>query len=155
MKKCAVYFDLDGVLADWGAQYNKVAPISLEEMNNMSQEDRAEFKKKLYNYDFFAGMPQIERGIRKLMLMMAEMPEADFYILSATGYHNQEEVMRAKRDWCAKYLPVRIKEVLLVPKLKHKPAAMKEGYAHHILIDDRAPAIEYWEAAGGIGVLFE
>jgi FMN phosphatase YigB (HAD superfamily) len=154
MKECAVYFDLDGVLVDWVAQFEKVSPISLEEMNALSHEERAAFKRKLYNYEFFAEMAPIERGLEMLNRMMVEKPEADFFILSAAGYENQAEVMRAKRDWCAKHLPVGIKEVLLVPKLKHKPAAMKEGYRDHVLIDDRVPAIEYWQEAGGIGVLF-
>ena len=153
MKECAVYFDLDGVLADWVCQFNKVSPISLEEMNAMSAEERAAFKRELYNYEFFADMAPIERGVDMMKRMMAELPAADFFILSAMGYENQEEVARAKIAWCKKHLP-EVKEILLVPKLKHKPQAMKEGYRDQVLIDDRVPAIEYWQNAGGIGVLF-
>lgn len=154
MKK-AVYFDMDGVIVDWVARYHEVAPVPLELFNEMPKAEKNKLKEELFNYDFFRLMKPLAHGI-ELMIEYAKNPEYDVYVCSATGYINAEEVHRAKVEWLKEHIPVcvEIKEALFVPKVEMKHEKKKEGYAEHILIDDRVKAVEAWEAHGGKAVLF-
>lgn len=154
MKK-AVYFDMDGVLVDWVDRYNEVSSIPLEVFNKMTSVEKDEVKKNLFSYEFFRMMKPLARGI-KMLEEFAKNPEYDIYVCSATGYINQEEVLRAKVEWLKEHIPawVEVKEALFVPKVEMKHEKKKEGYVEHLLIDDREKAVKAWENHGGKAILF-
>ena len=154
MKK-AIYFDMDGVLVDWVARYHEVAPVPLAVFNELPKAEKNKLKEGLFSYEFFREMKPLKHGI-ELLEEYARNPEYDVYVCSATGYINTEEVLRAKIEWLKEHVPawVEIKEALFVPKVEMKHEKKKAGYAEHILIDDRAKAVEAWEAHGEKAILF-
>lgn len=149
--KIRYYFDMDGVLCDWVDAYKRTVDMPLEEFNKLSREERAVLKQDFFDYDFFKNMKPIRKG----MEMLFDVKEAgyQFGILSATGKVNKEEVSRAKRDWIKQHIGNI--HVDFVDKVEMKSQKMFGGIDVHILVDDRLAAIEAWQKAGGIGVLFK
>lgn len=145
------YFDMDGVLADWVQQYNSVSDMPLEEFSALSREAREQVKIELFNYDFFYNMQPIQSG---LDLLLEKIEQGfDVCILSASGRINRDEVIQAKRDWLM--LHVGDINAMFVDKVEMKSERMDRSIVNNILIDDRQIAIDAWNDAGGIGILFE
>lgn len=145
------YFDMDGVLADWVDQYNSVSDMPLSEFNSLSREDRELIKMDLFDYNFFYNMQPIQSG---LDLLNEKINQGfDVCILSASGRVNRDEVIRAKKDWIS--LHIGNINAMFVDKVEMKSQKMDQNIAENILIDDRQIAIDAWNQAGGIGILFE
>lgn len=145
------YFDMDGVLADWVDQYNSVSDMPLSEFNSLSREDRELIKMDLFDYNFFYNMQPIQSG---LDLLNEKINRGfDVCILSASGIVNRDEVIRAKKDWIS--LHIGNINAMFVDKVEMKSQKMDQNIAENILIDDRQIAIDAWNQAGGIGILFE
>ena len=145
-----VYFDLDGVLANWVEQYKNKSNIPLDKLEKMSQEERHKIKEKLFNYDFFFTMKPITKGVNLYKNLVRT--GATIAVLSATGDINKEEVARAKRDWVKKYIGNI--DVILVDDGEHKWSKRKQGYDKHILIDDREKVLNAWKKHGGVPIKF-
>jgi len=147
-----VFFDLDGVLADWEQAFKSRAPVSLEQFSQMNKRDKDEVKKKLFDYEFFYDMKLLPEGIQLYnSFVEAGVPVA---ILSATGHINKDEVGRAKIHWVADLLGDKVRTIL-VDKVEQKGLYVDSNYRTCILVDDRQKAIDAWEAAGGRGLLFK
>lgn len=147
-----VFFDLDGVLADWEHAFKKYAPVSLKHFNQMTKDQKDKIKEKLFDYEFFYDMKVIESGYRLYRsFVSAGVPVA---ILSATGHINKDEVTRAKLHWVADNLGDGVR-VILVDKVEQKGMYVDPDYRTSILVDDRQKAIDAWEVAGGRGLLFK
>jgi 5'(3')-deoxyribonucleotidase len=145
------YFDMDGVLCDWVAQYEAHAPISLEAFNAMTSAERDVIKKWMFSYDFFRNMKPIDRGVNMIRKLIDAGNKV--VICSATGHINKDDVSCAKIEWIREHICESI-EIHFVDKVEMKSSRMIEGYNLHVLVDDRAKAIKAWEAAGGYGILF-
>lgn len=142
---------MDGVLADWVDQYNSVSDMPLSEFNSLSREDRELIKMDLFDYNFFYNMQPIQSG---LDLLNEKINQGfDVCILSASGRVNRDEVIRAKKDWIS--LHIGNINAMFVDKVEMKSQKMDQNIAENILIDDRQIAIDAWNQAGGIGILFE
>lgn len=147
-----VFFDLDGVLADWERAYKANCNIPLKTFSSMSKADKNAVKGKLFDYDFFYDMHIIPSGMQLYnSFVEAGVPVT---ILSATGHINKEEVARAKMNWVADVLGDKVR-VILVDKVEQKGLYVDPAYRTCILVDDRQKAIDAWEAAGGRGLLFK
>lgn len=146
-----MYFDMDGVLCDWKKSYEKNCAIPLNIFSSLSKEQRNVIKKSFITYDFFAQMEPIPKGVA--LFHTFRNSGMQIAILSAYGDIQTEAVKEAKQAWIHHYLGEET-EVLFVRKVYEKPLMMKSGYDKHILIDDRKDAIEAWENAGGVGILF-
>lgn len=152
--KTARYFDMDGVLVDWLSRFNEVSKIPIQEFQLLSKEDKDDYKKELFTYDFFRGMKPLYRGMQLLKESSLNIT-VDNYILSATGKINKEDVLQAKLDWIKEYIPSGlIKDKLFVDKTEFKYDLIVDGYAGHHLIDDREKSIKPWIKNGGSGLLF-
>lgn len=160
----SVYFDQDGVLADFDGGLVLAGLTADPALNkssaHLSQEDRAR-KRALYaainDIDFFLDLPAMP-GARALW---AAATAYEPIILTAApdfglgeedpGFH---KAARQKKTWVDKMIEpltddrfictVSARKTLF---LGHRPAR------HHLLIDDRTANIEAWIAAGGIGIL--
>ncbi|AND75016.1 hypothetical protein pf16_93 [Pseudomonas phage pf16] len=147
-----VFFDLDGVLADWEYAFKQNACVTLKRFNGMSKAEKDEVKQNLFDYEFFYCMRKIERGMELYQsFVSAGVPVA---ILSATGHINKDEVTRAKMHWVADNLGSDVR-LILVDKVDQKGLYVDPAYRTCILVDDRQKAIDAWEAAGGRGLLFK
>lgn len=147
-----VFFDLDGVLADWEDAYRKNCNIPLKAFSAMDKVDKNAVKERLFDYEFFYDMKVIAKGFELYQSFVnAGVPVA---ILSATGHINKDEVALAKTHWVADNLGDGVR-VILVDKVDQKGIYVDPNYRTCILVDDRQKAIDAWEAAGGRGLLFK
>lgn len=143
----AVYFDLDGVLANWVKAFEAKSPIALCEFNDMPRVERNKIKEDIYSYDFFRNLELIDEGLA-LLNYYKEMGY-DIFILSAAGDVKNEEIKKAKINWCKEFLPfIDEDRILIVDRVVNKYKAAREEYERHFLIDDREKACDAWEAAG-------
>ena len=132
-----VYFDMDGVLADFDGYYSQVIGDRLP--------DGSAIWSRVAQYpSFFLDLP-VMPGARELW---AVVPPEKRGILSAVPY-SIENGADHKRRWLEKHFAVSGDNVILVRGRKNKAKYAKPGY---ILIDDRADNIREWEEAGGIGI---
>lgn len=152
-KSVAIYFDMDGVLCDWVDAYKKVMPdLPLEKFNSMSKGEKDIIKDKIFGYDFFRDMKPIKKGVDMFKDYVSK--GNDVYILSAVGDTKHiKEIEKAKKEWIKEYLGPKVK-CFFVDKVENKSIKKLDGYSEHILIDDRKKAIDAWNKAGGIGILF-
>lgn len=152
IKDKAVYFDMDGVLCDWVHMYNEVCDVELEVFNAMGKEEKYALKEEIFGYDFFRKMRPINKGVEMIKECLEKYENV--FILSAVGDSSHvEEIAKAKVEWIRENICEKI-EIMFVDKVENKHREMKEGFAEHILIDDRKKAIEAWNENGGIGIHF-
>lgn len=152
IKDKAIYFDMDGVLCDWVEMFNRVCDVDIEEFNKMNKAEKHEIKEVIFGYDFFRGMKGIEKGLN----MIRDYKDAyeNVFILSAVGDSSHvDAIAEAKIEWIRENVCENI-EIMFVDKVENKHRMKKEGFAEHILIDDRNKAIDAWNENGGVGVLF-
>jgi 5'(3')-deoxyribonucleotidase len=147
MNKPIIYFDMDGVLADFEAGFLKVAGVDLALLGPDVFADRATKDKVFAHPTFFLDLPVLPGA--KSMVQYALGFDADIQALTATGYSNEDGVQKQKKAWIAKYFP-EIEEVHTVPKSDMKG---KYAWPDIILIDDRLEkSIVPFREKGGIGI---
>jgi len=147
MDKPIIYFDMDGVLADFEAGFLKVAGVDLSLLGPDVFADKETKDKVFAHPTFFIDLPLLPGA--KEMVAYAMGYDADVQVLTATGYSSEESVEAQKQEWIRAHFP-EITQVHTVPK-----SDMKARYAWPdvILIDDRLEkSIMPFRAKGGIGI---
>ena len=142
-----IYFDMDGVLADFEAGFLKVSGQDLSLLPDDVFADKATKDKVFAHPTFFIDLPLLPGA--KEMVAYAMGYDADVKVLTATGYSSEESVKAQKMEWIKLHFPD-ITEVHTVPK-----SDMKARFAWpiDILIDDRLEkSIMPFRAKGGIGI---
>jgi len=162
-----IYFDMDGVLADFDGMANKLRRPSAE-FNQPSEllgdEQRAakqEFYKTIEGTDFFADLAIIPGAIDILdaarrvagenLFILSKAPKAKNFV---TGIEYQKQIARQKTEWALKHFgdyfaPARI--FIVMDGAKNESVVPTKN---DILIDDRPDNIEKWTAGGGAGILY-
>ena len=147
MNRPIIYFDMDGVLADFEAGFLKVAGVNLSLLGPDVFADKETKDKVFAHPTFFLDLPVLP-GARS-MVEYAMGFDADVQALTATGYSSEESVRSQKEAWLAKHFP-EITEIHTVPKSDMKA---KYAWMDIILIDDRLEkSIMPFRAKGGIGI---
>lgn len=157
-----LYFDIDGVLADFDSMTSGAA-----ELNHPSSEmtpEMREAKKKFWlnieqNFSFWADMPVME-NIQELLTVAKSIGE--IFVLSKTpgakhfisGQKYVDFVADEKRKWIAKNLSefFNTEHVIICDGKKGK---LIQPNKNDILVDDRPENITEWESCGGRGLLFK
>lgn len=153
-----IYFDMDGVLADFNTRYIKYSYVkgnypSLHDFCNLPKEDKDEIKEELFTYDFFRHMPPLTKGLELLKYYQKNYPHV--VILSAVGSSSHtEEIELAKREWLKEHVGDITAHFVNKTQDKFNITKLYPSFNNHLLVDDRVKALDPWIAKGGIGVPF-
>lgn len=154
MKTPIIYFDSDGVFANW-VEYVLTNHLpwmdEIDELNKHPSRDSIIKSISKNDPDMFSKLPVIEGSgalidwVRKVGL--------DFRILTAVG--NSEDFDRSKKSkeyWWKKQFNVPADKVIVTIHSEDKYRIPHKG---NILVDDFHVNITQWENTGGFGVLVE
>lgn len=152
MSKAAVFFDLDGVLADWVPAFESASGMNIDEFNALDESTRDSIKERVYSYEFFRELKPIADGMM-LFRNWKLIHGNNVFINSASGEIKPDIVAKAKRDWCKEYLDIAPENVYIVERTEDKPHVVIlddrfNSYDEYILLDDRQKAIDAWEIHG-------
>ena len=143
---------MDGVVADFDKRFRDLAGMAPKEFENKYGKnafwdfiDEGDNKIK-----FWVGIEPMP-GAEKLVSFIAK--NFDYEMLTAPSVKKQSRLGKSLwiRNWTNKGLfPTK-------PKVNFKPAKRKQEFAapNHILVDDKPSTIDEWNAAGGIGILYQ
>ena len=149
-----IYFDMDGVLADFDLAYRQVMGVPVSEFSKLPCAKKDKIKEDIFSYDYFRNMKPIQKGLELLKFYQDHYETV--VILSATSdTSHKEEVERAKREWLQQHvgdIPAYFSE-----RAEFKYQAMKlfPSFTSHVLIDDRLKSLDPWIENGGVGILFK
>lgn len=163
MKK--IYFDMDGVLADFDKSADAIFPrttnlnLSTSEMSNQShlqKQERWTIIERTPN--FWRDIPQIPNIIEVLkiadkigeLFILSKTPAAKHFSTAET-YTNF--IASEKKNWILQNFAKYFKEQNIIISNIDKEKLIKPT-TNDILIDDRPQNITQWCSAGGIGILF-
>lgn len=153
-----VYFDMDGVIADFNTRYIKHSYIkgnypSLHDFSKLPKEDKDEIKEELFTYEFFRHMPPLRKGLELLKYYQKHYPNV--VILSAIGDSSHAaEIELAKREWLKEHVGDITAHFVSKTENKFNITKLYPSFSNHMLIDDREKSVDPWIAKGGIGVLY-
>jgi len=162
-----IYFDLDGVLADFeqaetavsqGVDFNRSSGLLSDEQKRAE----AEFWRKIEGTDFFKNIPPMA-GADRLLKAARKISGENMFVLSrapkpekfAAGETEQARVAEQKREWVLARFGAyftRSRIFIALDGAKEKMIAHPQKW--DILIDDRPETVDGWTAAGGAGVVF-
>jgi len=142
-KKFKIYVDMDGVLSDFLSAFKKIDGRTTTEVEKEGDEAFWEHVKK-GGLEFWSNMPWMQ-GSKK---MWSYIKDKDVAILSSPA-RRLPNSPKGKAIWVKRELGSNTKLIL-------KRSKDKKEYANKnsILIDDLQKNITAWNAAGGIGILF-
>lgn len=137
-----IYFDLDGVLADYDGYYRYLFGGSRAEHG----EEESRIKIRSIN-NWYEKLPLMNDGLK--VWNFINQRHSDVRILTASGRDNPAAGLQKIR-WCADKLSIPSTEVFVVSHSEEKAKFASEGM---ILIDDTLErSILPWVNAGGIGI---
>lgn len=138
-----IYFDMDGVLADWVAGFESTFPVSYEYFNSLPKERYDRYKDLIKKTPkFFYNLPPINYTVSVLKELVAN--GYDVEILTSAGTDRTKHVVAEKKAWLKKH-------GINVPFNYTTKSADKAKYAtkDSVLIDDRDKSIGPFKQAGG------
>ncbi|HLK67732.1 MAG TPA: hypothetical protein VKU19_30080 [Bryobacteraceae bacterium] len=151
-----IYFDLDGVLADFDGAYTNLTGIvwnySLAKTEEQKLAKWEQIKKCPYFFRDLLWIP----GAKDLILYARDRVSASQIGILSAATTKVPECAEEKAHWIERELPWIAPENRLIvanKKEKNRYARMSDGQPN-ILVDDWEPNIADWEMAGGIGIQF-
>jgi hypothetical protein len=144
-----IYLDMDGVLADFFAEYAKMAGVN--DYRSIPPASADPTLNKMVGTDFFARLPKFPTtdALVKLALKYAKT----YSICSSPLRNDYANSAKWKLAWIKENLTPQPAEIFITPN-KEQHAVNADG-SPNILIDDRGVNIVAWRARGGIGIKYQ
>jgi 5'(3')-deoxyribonucleotidase len=145
-----VYLDMDGVLADFMAGYNRVAGTNYKPGQQLSHPSQDPTLKKITGTDFFSTLPKFASA--NALVKMVVDQYGHYNICSSPLRGDHENSAANKRAWLTANLQPQPQEIVITSR-KEKYAVQSNG-TPNILVDDKPENVQRWRDAGGIGILY-
>lgn len=140
-KVTTVYFDMDGVLADFEATVKGILGKTPSEIGQ--EAFKKKYKESLYDRDFLSNI-EVMKGAKELFAF-ARKNFDNVEVLSSAGHYKFEKVKKEKIGWMKEHFGTGFK-INIVPK---SPDKAKFADENSLLIDDREKAYGPFKKAGG------
>lgn len=146
-----IYLDMDGVLADFFAEYAKLAGVTSGSYRDIPPAKADPTLDKMVGTDFFHRLPKFPTADSLVKLVLGYTPTYSICSSPLRGDHTNSE--RWKREWIKDHLTPQPAEIVITGQ-KERHAVNADG-SPNILIDDRGTNIVAWRARGGIGIKYQ
>ena len=147
-----VFLDMDGVLADFFAEYAKLAGMPAgSTYRDVPPAKNDPTLNKMVGTDFFYRLPKFP--VADTIVALAVKFFGGYNICSSPLRGDHENSGVQKTRWIQEHLKTQPKHIYIESR-KEKHAVQPDG-TPNILIDDRKDNIIKWEAAGGVGIKFQ
>lgn len=151
--KPKVFLDMDGVLADFFAEYAVLAGLPKgSSYRDIPPAKRDPTLDKMVGTDFFARLPKFLTADALVDMVVSQFGE--YSICSSPLRGDHEGSAKYKKVWIQQHLNPQPTDIIITSR-KEKYAVDKVTGIPNILIDDRGSNISAWEAAGGIGIKYQ
>lgn len=146
-----IYLDMDGVLADFFAEYAKLAGVTSGSYRDIPPAKQDPTLNLMVGTDFFHRLPKFPTADALVKLALSYTPTYSICSSPLRGDHANSEVH--KRAWIKDNLTPQPAEIVITGMKEHY--AVNPDGSPNILIDDRGTNIEKWRARGGIGIKYQ
>ena len=146
-----IYLDMDGVLADFFAEYAKLAGVTSGSYRDIPPAKQDPTLNKMVGTDFFSRLPKFPTADNLVKLVLKYVKSYNICSSPLRGDHKNSE--QHKRIWIKQHLNPQPAEIIITGQ-KERHAVNPDG-SPNILIDDRGVNIVAWRARGGIGIKYQ
>lgn len=148
-----IYFDMDGVLADFDGGVSEILGLTpVRQENHTAESDNLMFGKMKEADHFYRRLKAMEDSVELFNELYGRYGSGVVEILSGIP-SPKREIHTAGDDkiaWVKEYLPEGVKVNVLLRRDKVNFCRGRE----YVLIDDFSVNVRDWEKAGGSGILF-
>lgn len=146
-----IYLDMDGVLADFFAEYAKLAGVTSGNYRDIPPAKADPTLDKMVGTDFFMRLPKFPTADNLVKLVLGYVKSYGICSSPLRGDFKNSE--HWKREWIKKNLTPQPSEIIITGQ-KERHAVNPDG-SPNILIDDRGTNIVAWRGRGGIGIKYQ
>jgi 5'(3')-deoxyribonucleotidase len=147
-----IYVDMDGVLADFFAEWAKLAGVKTGNYKDIPPAKTDPTLDMMVGTDFFNRLPKFPSADK--LLQMVKNFAGGYKILSSPLRGDHQNSGEWKKVWIKRELPIQPTEIIIVGR-KDSYAVNKQDGTPNILIDDRGKNIESWRSRGGYGIKYQ
>lgn len=150
-----IFCDLDGVLVDLNAGYKALTGMTMPESDQYHNYDHGAFwEKPKADPEFWVNLPKMRKA-EMFMTYLDDIRHGWFHVfVLSSGVRGYRECSTQKRLWVNKNTPFSAEYTHIVRRSEKQMFATSKGRPN-LLIDDYEVNINEWEAAGGIGILYD
>jgi len=149
--KPIAYVDMDGVLANFFAEYAKLAGVETGNYRDIPPAKTDPTLDKMIGTDFFNRLPKFPTTDKLIQMVVKEF--GSYKILSSPLRGDHENSKEQKIKWIKRELAIQPDEIIVVGR-KDSYAVQPDG-TQNILIDDRGKNIQGWLSRGGYGIKYQ
>ena len=139
MKKLTIYFDMDGVLANFDKDVKKMSHLDEVPWINIPK--------------FFRNLQPIGNPNKTIQLLQDLGYKV--FILTKVEQRDKMDRVEDKVNWCKEHLPcIKMENIICVPGHLSKVDYIKSEMENSVLIDDYKGNLKEWKDLGGIAIKF-
>ena len=146
-----IYLDMDGVLADFFAEYAKLAGVTSGSYRDIPPAKADPTLNQMVGTDFFHRLPKFPTADSLVKLVLKYVKTYGICSSPLRGDHANSG--HWKRVWIKDNLNPQPGEILITGQKEHY--AVNADGIPNILIDDRGTNIVAWRSRGGIGIKYQ